>query len=238
MLSSLSRLREYRARHGLGATVRRLALGLRRAFSAGRTVLFYCDLDPRMCARPDLAPQLKLEQIRNEAELAFGDLQEMLHVGSATLARQQMKERFAKGASLWLVKIDDCLAGFGWTMRGSTIEGHYFPLGDRDAHLFNFHVFPPYRGRGLNPVLVEYILDSLAADGVRRAFIEAAEWNDPQLSSLKKTRFEYLGVAAKQAVFGRTMVVWAPIRRLANEYERSERAVRSVIEENGTGGLK
>ena len=65
------------------------------------------------------------------------------------LAHRNIKERFDKGASLWLIKFEDRLAGYGWTLQGRTIEPHYFPLGQDDVHLFDFHVFPKYRGRGL-----------------------------------------------------------------------------------------
>jgi ribosomal protein S18 acetylase RimI-like enzyme len=124
------------------------------------------------------------------------------------LVQQNMKERFGLGASLWLIKSHNKLAGYGWTLQGRTVEPHYFPLGHDDLHLFDFHVFPEFRGRGMNPSLVTQILCRSAVEGVRRAFIEAAEWNQPQLSSLTKTPFRRLGVARKRMIFGRTIVWW------------------------------
>ena len=81
-------------------------------------------------------------------------------------------------------------------------------------HLFDFHVFPQYRGRGINPFLVTHILESLARVGAGRAFIEAAEWNKAQLSSLTKTPFRRLGMARKLTIFRRTIVLWSdgPVR--------------------------
>ncbi len=119
-----------------------------------------------------------------------------------------MKERFDLGASLWLIRSQDKLAGYGWTLRGRTVEPHYFSIGRDDVHLFDFHVFPQFRGQGMNPFLVIYILCSLASEGAGRAFIEAAEWNQPQLSSLAKTPFRHLGLAKKWTIFGRNVVVW------------------------------
>ena len=72
---------------------------------------------------------------------------------------------------MWLIKSAGKLAGFGWTLQGDTIEPHYFPLAQDDVHLFDFHVFPQYRGQGLNPFLVNYILHSLASESSGRAFI-------------------------------------------------------------------
>jgi len=40
-------------------------------------------------------------------------------------------------------------------------------------------------------------------------FIEAAEWNAPQLSSLRKTPFQKLGRARKFHALGKTVVIWA-----------------------------
>ena len=61
----------------------------------------------------------------------------------------------------------------------------------------------------MNPLLVIHILRSLAREGGRRAFIEAAEWNEAQLSSLRKTPFQLMGWARKSTIFHRTIVCWA-----------------------------
>jgi hypothetical protein len=74
------------------------------------------------------------------------------------------------------------------------------------VHLFDFHVISEYRGRGLNPILVRHILQVLADEGVERALIEAAEWNQPQLSSLARTPFRRMGLARKWRLWGRTIV--------------------------------
>jgi GNAT superfamily N-acetyltransferase len=124
------------------------------------------------------------------------------------LSSRNIKKRFELGGSLWLIKSEGHLAGYGWTLQGHTVEPHYFRLGPDDVHLFDFQVFPQYRGRGMNPLLVGYILRGLAVEGGCRAFIEAAEWNRPQLASLRNTPFRRLGLARKFTVFGRTMVCW------------------------------
>jgi hypothetical protein len=82
-------------------------------------------------------------------------------------------------------------------------------LGAHDVHLFDFHIFPRYRGRGMNPLLVGHILRSLTAEGLKRAFIEAAEWNQAQLSSLGKTPFRQFGRARKWTILRSTIVYWA-----------------------------
>jgi hypothetical protein len=170
-------------------------------------ILFSCDLsqDKYPIALP---ASLQVEQKRHDSELGPGDRQTMTALWSSKLVLANMRERFQRGAVLWLIRVEGTLAGYGWTLRGRTIEPHYFPVGVDDVHLFDFHVLPQFRGLGMNPTLVKYILGNLAAAGGRRALIEAAEWNSPQLSSLSKTPFRRIGQARKYDLFDRTIVVW------------------------------
>jgi len=107
-----------------------------------------------------------------------------------------------------MIKSEGKLAGYGWSLRGRTIERHYYRLGPDDVHLFDFYVFPQYRGRGLNPLLVTEILRNLAIERMDRAFIEAAEWNQAQLASLRKTPFHRLGRASKFTILQKTIIFW------------------------------
>jgi GNAT superfamily N-acetyltransferase len=207
--TSISRLGAYYTRHGLWATIRRAGLAVRRALFSSRMVLFYCDLSGQTSLPADLPSFLKVERKRSSAELSSEDLEEMTSFWNPKLAHRNIKERFGKGASLWLIKSEGRLAGYGWTLRGRTIEPHYFPLGQDDIHLFDFHVCPQYRGRGMNPFLVTHILRNLATEGAGRALIEAAEWNQAQLSSLSKTLFRRLGLARKLTICGHALVWWA-----------------------------
>lgn len=207
--TSISRLGAYYTRHGFVATIRRAAQAARQSPFLNRSVLFYCDLATQTTPRADLPSFLKVERKKSSAELSPEDLQEMTSFWNPKLAHRNIKKRFDLGASLWLIKSHDRLAGYGWTLQGGTVEPHYFPLGQDDVHLFDFLVFPQFRGRGMNPFLVTHILQSLATVGAGRAFIEAAEWNQAELSSLRKTPFRCLGMARKLAIFGRTIVWWS-----------------------------
>ncbi len=207
--TALSRFSAYYTRHGFVGTIRRAALAARRALFSNRMVLFYCDMAKQTTAPANIPNSLKVERLRCYAELNPQDLNDILNFWNPKLAQRNMKERFGNGASLWLIKSEGKLAGYGWTLRGRTIEPHYFPPGQDDVHLFDFHVFPQYRRRGMNPFLVTHILRSLVSEGAVRALIEAAEWNQAQLSSLSRTPFRRLGRARKLTMLGRTIVCWA-----------------------------
>ena len=172
-------------------------------------MLFYCDLATLTAPRADLPSFLKVERKKSSTDLSPEDLEAMTSFWNPRVAQGNIRERFGKGASLWLIKSHDRLAGYGWTLQGRTIVPHYFPLGPDDVHLFDFYVFPQYRVQGMNPFLVTRILRSLAREGAGRALIEAAEWNRAQLSSLSRTPFRPLGRARKLTIFGRTIVFWA-----------------------------
>jgi ribosomal protein S18 acetylase RimI-like enzyme len=207
--TSVSRVAAYYTRHGLRATARRAALAVRRALCLNGMVLLYYDLSEKNWPPVDFPSSNTVEQRRTCAELSPEDLQAMTSFWNPKLAHRNINERFSKGAVLWLMKSEDRLAGYGWTLMGCTIEPHYFPLGQYDVHLFDFHVFPEFRGRKMNPFLVSHILGSLAAEGRGRAFIEAAEWNQAQLSSLERTPLHRFGYARKWTIFRYTIVCWA-----------------------------
>jgi ribosomal protein S18 acetylase RimI-like enzyme len=207
--ASISRLSAYYTRHGFGATIRRAGLAARRALLSGRTVLFCCDLSTQGSLILDLPDFLKVDRCINEGELSLRDLQDIISFWNPKLAGRNIKQRFGQGASLWLIKFKGKLAGYGWTLQGQTVEPHYFRLGPDDVHLFDFHVFPQYRGRGLNPLLVNFILANQSAERRGRAYIEAAEWNQAQLSSLRRTPFHRFGSARKFTILRRTIVRWS-----------------------------
>jgi ribosomal protein S18 acetylase RimI-like enzyme len=215
--NSISRFWTFYERHGFVATVQRIRLAARRALLFNRSVLFYCDLCAYKAPAPDLPVSLKVERKHTFSELASDDLEMMTSFWNPELAMRNIKQRFELGASVWLIKTNNKLAGYGWTLKGRTVESHYFPLGPDDVQFLDFHVFPKYRGRAFDWVLMAYILHTLAAEGLGRAFGEAAQWNTASLSSFRMTPFRRLGTASKLTLFGHTWVWWPLQSRMLRE---------------------
>jgi ribosomal protein S18 acetylase RimI-like enzyme len=205
---SISRLADYYRRHGLGATIRRTRLAGKRALFAGRMVVFYCDLDERRLRPVSIPKAFAVQRVKALTELGAENLQEMTGFWNPKLAKRDIRERFEKGASLWLVESEDRLAGYGWTLDGQTIAPYYFPLGRDDVQLFDFYVFPRFRGRAIHWLLTSHILHKLAAEGRSRAFADTGEWNQAQLASFKMTPFRFLGFVRTHKVFGRVHTCW------------------------------
>jgi GNAT superfamily N-acetyltransferase len=218
----ITRLRSYQQRHGLRATARRTGLALRRALFANRMVVFYFDLASQNLREVAVPSPFRVDRLRSESELSRQDLEAMLNVWNPILAQRNIKERFAKGASLWLIKSDEQLAGYGWTLRGNAIAPYHFPIAPDDVQLFDFYVLPSFRGGTLFWILMNTILRGLKAEGATRAYGEAAEWNQASLASFKLTRFRRLGVARSVTIFGHRFTTWAESKNTEQVRQRKE----------------
>jgi GNAT superfamily N-acetyltransferase len=205
---SIIRFLEYGRRHGFDGTSRRIRLAFKHMLRGNRQVLFYCDLASFTTPDVERLGDAKVERKSAEEELDAKELLMIVNAWNPEITRRHISKRFGQGASLWLLKLEDKLAGYGWTTTGRTMEPHFLPLGSNDVHLFDFFVFPEYRGQRLNPSFVSHILRRLASDRRSRAYIEAAEWNTAQLHSLSRTPFQNFGRAWKCCIFGKTIVLW------------------------------
>jgi len=125
---SISRLTNYLQRHGLIATIRRAVLAAKRTLFSGRMVVFYCDLAAAQPEAPvNLPDSLLVERVASYAGLSQPDFQEMTSFWDSKLAQHNIQERFLKGASLWLVKSEGKLTGYGWTLQGPPSNRFTFP---------------------------------------------------------------------------------------------------------------
>ena len=225
---SIARVTEYRRRHGAAAAARRAWLALRRTLFAGRMVVFYCDLDLQRLRAAHLPKQYTVKRVTALGELNAQLLQEVTSFWNPKLADRNLRERFAKGATLWLVLCGDHLAGYGWTLKGQSIAPYYFPLTPGDVQLFDFYVLPKFRGRALHWLLTSYILHALAVEGGWRAFADTHEWNRAQLASFQMTPFRPIGYVRAYKVFGRLLTCWAESKAAEQEQPTMTAAARDM----------
>jgi GNAT superfamily N-acetyltransferase len=190
------------------ATFARIGIELKHLLKQGRIILFYCDLGQIAAGARSVATSGSIDPIRTASQLNAGDRAQILKSGNPVVINPLIEQRFARGASLWLYKICGRIAGYGWTLVGHTMEPHFFPLCPEDIHFFDFFVFPEHRGKRINPILVNVILERMSYMSKGRAYIESAEWNQPQIASLQRTPFQRIAVATKYTLFGRTTVKW------------------------------
>jgi GNAT superfamily N-acetyltransferase len=203
-LNPVRRLIFFYRRHGLRSTVGRFWIAFERLANLGRMVLFSCALPVE---RVGHASGIGVERV-GASTISKDEYAALLDVSNPSVRARQLAERFAVGSELWLGKVDGRLAGFGWTLQGRTIEPHFFTLQPGEVHLFDFFVFPEFRGRGVNVALVIDILARLGGEQVRRAHIECAAWNHAQIRSLGKTPLRKYGEATRLRLLGCRLVIW------------------------------
>ena len=206
--ASISRLTSYYQRHGFATTLSRAAVAIRRSLLWHGGIVFCGDLAKQPGTPPDMPSSLAVLRLNAYAELRPEDLQELTSFWNPKQAHRNIHERFEKGASLWLIRSGNILAGYSWTLRGRTIAEYYFPMAQDDVQLFDFYVFPKFRGRAILWFLITLILQSLREEGATRVFGDVAEWNQASLSFYKTIPFQRLGRARTLTIFGRTFVSW------------------------------
>ena len=207
--SAVLRFAVYFQRNGFRSTLQRAGQVVERALFSRRVVFLGCEICGQEQLLSELPACLQVERKRSEAELSSSDLSAMTNYWNPRLALQIIRERFDCGASLWIIKSEGELAGYGWTLQGRSVEPCYIRLQPDDVHLFDFLVFPAYRGRNYNPLLVNFILQTLTTECRGHAYLEVAQWNYPQLASLRKTPFQRLGSVWMLKVFGYRLPLWA-----------------------------
>lgn len=206
---------------------------LQRLF-ANDMLLYFLDLPTAdLEARFAIPEGFLLERKAMQSEIGERDWEKIVNFWNSAETQKNFRSRFEAGATLWLARCAGELAGFGWTLTGTTIAPHYHPLGSNDVHMFDYLVFPEFRGRNLNPSLVLAILRGLREEGRARAYIEVREWNKPQISSLSKIPFQLFGRASKLSLFGQTYVHWKPVSEAAAVRARKDSQQRFSREVNG-----
>ena len=229
--NAISRVAEYYRRHGLMAMVSRAGLQAKRALFKSRMAVFYYDLNQQTMPKASIPDALKVQRVRGLNELGAENLQAITSFWNPKLAGLKIRERFEKGASLWLLENEGQLAGYSWTIKGRAIETYYFPLGNDDVQLFDFYVFPKFRGRAVLWFLIAEILQALNVEGAARVFGDVAEWNQPSLSFYKMTPFRLLGLVTTYRIFGQVLTRWSssmPTELAEKGITRRSRAMKVV----------
>ncbi|OGP54351.1 MAG: hypothetical protein A2162_03535 [Deltaproteobacteria bacterium RBG_13_52_11b] len=177
-----------------------------------RMVIFCCSLTMAEFDKNNSFGHFTVERRNSQDEISDEEMERLLFYWNRDIKLRQIRERFAKGAVLWLAKSKSETTALGWSIVGKTIRPYFFPLRRYDSHLFDYEVFPDFRGQGVNRLLVNHVLAVLKTEGVNTAYIETYAWNEAEIRSLSRTIFKKLGEAIKFQFFGKTVVVWAGLK--------------------------
>jgi GNAT superfamily N-acetyltransferase len=104
-------------------------------------------------------------------------------------------QRLANDHLAFVAYVHNRPAAFGWMARGKAKIGelnHEFILPEGNRYLWNFRTLSEYRGLGIYPALLQYII-SFEKDKANRFWIIHAPENQSSLSGIVKAGFEYVG---------------------------------------------
>jgi len=206
-MSVLQRIALFYRQRGLLATIKRFFTELYRSFYLGRMIVYSCPIPSGGITLSDKTNTVDFERATS-SHLLKDDYVKILDIGSIEKRSRDIANRFELGSELWVAKVNGRVAGFGWTLVGKTVSPHYFTLGANEVHFFDFHVFPEFRGRGINIALIEKILTALSTQPISRAHIECAAWNHAQIRSLSKTPFHRQAEVIRITFLGRSAIIW------------------------------
>jgi ribosomal protein S18 acetylase RimI-like enzyme len=206
-----TRFIRYYRRKGIVNTICHAFQKIRELLFRKPDILFFVDLPRLKNEEYIISDNVGVECVRSEAEISKQDLNMLFEHISEKIFAYYMEERFSKGALLWLVKVDGMLAGYIWSIAQRTIKPYYFPMTEKDVHLFDNFIFEELRGRGINQALVNYVLAKLRKKGLARAFIETNVANTPEIRALAKTGFVKFGLGRKYHIHGYCVAIWSKV---------------------------
>ncbi len=159
-----------------------------------------------------LPDDLKIQRVHSIDQVNEDDLKILMECKSelmGSVASIFIRDRFNKGAVLWLYKVDGNLAGYCWTIVKNHSEPAFFPLTDTDVHFVGTEIFPDFRGGDLFRLFDEATKINLKKEGSRRYFSETYLWNERAVKAiLKKTSARKIGIATRFSIFGKNIVIW------------------------------
>jgi hypothetical protein len=132
-----------------------------------------------------LTAGLRMEECTNVDLLAC--------MGTTTV--EDVIKRMANDHVAFVAYINNVPAAFGWMARGKALIGELnheliLPIGNR--YLWNFRTLEAFRGLGIYPALLHYIIRYERGNANRFWIIHAPE-NRSSLKGIKKAGFQYVG---------------------------------------------
>jgi GNAT superfamily N-acetyltransferase len=109
--------------------------------------------------------------------------------------REDVVKRIANDHVAFVAYVNNMPAAFGWMARGKAMIGELaheliLPIGNR--YLWNFRTMEAFRGLGIYPALLQYIIHWEKERADRFWIIHAPE-NRSSLKGIKKAGFQYVG---------------------------------------------
>ncbi len=198
--------------YGVTQLVAQGATRLRHSLLPYPTLLFVADCPQPGKTITSFPENVSVTHYKRIQDIPADDFAEFAsRKGGGDILTNLLKKHLTDDAQLWLIKKDEVLAGYHFTMmgeKGPSPTFPFFPRTGREPVLFAGEVFPGFRGRSIGPTLIKHTLSQLGRDGATHAYCGTFTWNTPSIRCLQKTDFYLLGRARHFKLFGRHVVVW------------------------------
>ncbi|HAO45504.1 MAG TPA: N-acetyltransferase [Ferruginibacter sp.] len=112
-----------------------------------------------------------------------------------TVSAEEVQRRLANENNAYVAFMNNIPAAFGWVARGKARIGelgHEMILPTGNRYLWNFRTLETFRGLGIYPALLQYILQTESKKANRFWIIHAPE-NKASLKGIRKAGFRYTG---------------------------------------------
>jgi RimJ/RimL family protein N-acetyltransferase len=202
------RVKSYYRRYGAKHTLKRFVDSFRRKIYYSRDVIYSMDLVDWPHRNSKSRDGYSVERFDNAAQIPEAFLKSVGELQSAEMFKDYLNRRLERGASLWCCKKEKEYLGYFWVFIGRTMKPHYIPLSARDVHIFDGYIFPENRGHGEMAVMMDLVIDRLKTLGLRRAYIETAEWNAASRKFIEKMGYSKIGYAKQRCRRGKNVVTW------------------------------
>lgn len=200
---------EFYKKRGFLKTVYRILEHPYQTVLKSRRILIYAEMSEIDDSVLNLPLSITIDAKKTYSEAVQIDMQKMVMYWEKEREIEKTQERFRKGAVLWVLRLNGNIVSFVWSIKGKVVTPWYLPLTPHDAFIFDAITFEEYRGQGLYPLLMNYILARLRLEGVSRAVAELYAWNKSSINGLKKTCYRKFGEARKLRCFGKNITIWS-----------------------------
>jgi hypothetical protein len=197
---------------GIISGIRWLIIKIYRRMLPHRQTIRFADLGEISSDGFSMPDNIKIQRFHSRDQMNKEDLKILLEsetelMGSA--ASNLIHQRFEKGGILWLIKVDNNLAGYRWTIVKDPITPTYVPHTEKDVHVIATELFKEYRGKNLFILFTKHMMITLKNEGFKRVFSETYLWNKRADNALSKIEYyRKIGIARRFSFFGRNIVIW------------------------------
>ncbi len=112
-------------------------------------------------------------------------------------------EWFDLGWRLWMGTFNGQPAILSWTRSGRQSSDFFYPLTEDCILIWQTVTFSRFRGKGIFPILLHYILETMLEQGVEMVYVSCRDFNYPSSKAILKAGFKLIGYGRKNRFTGR-----------------------------------